>query len=162
MVSSIVMTDKNLYAIMLEHFGMKENLVRSKIKGCGFKNFKAEEWDKYILCLTGIAPCTFCHSPRKQSFDIVPHKRFGDVVCILDKMHYHLEVTEERIMYALFKKPGLSIYPKDWPPEVQASSEYIKAREAAHSMAMKECNHGNYKYCCIVCATDEVNRRMEN
>lgn len=165
----IVKSASSLFSSMQKYFGLKEKVVRAKLKACGFTAFKAEEWDKYVSCVTQIAPCPFCGAPRQYTANLVTHKRWGALCCVQNRQHYHMEVLEDILAYKLLpvemrvSKSFKDIGDHNDPEKVVRSSvEYDNARQKAHSEMMRECEHGNLRHACLICISDEVQKRMEN
>jgi hypothetical protein len=164
-------TDKNLFLIMEEFFSMKEKVVRNKVKACGYTSFKTEEWDQYLECLTGVSPCPYCHAPRKESFDIIKHRRFEPYVCVANRLHYHMEVLEDLLVFRLLPKDwkasmrslmpdGVSaLYPKDWR-ELQSDNVFIETSKQAREEMLSECKCGNLKHACLTCIANKIIERM--
>lgn len=159
----IVKSANSLFAVMLEHFDLKEKVVRAKLKECGFTSFKVEEWDQYILCLTGRPPCRYCGAPKQYNYNQVTHKRWGALGCVQDRHHYHMEIYEDLLANKILPvHMRTSLYFKDSSEDVKKTKEFEVAQAKAHEIMMEECIHGDLRHACILCISDAIFKRMEN
>ncbi len=170
-------TRANLFGVMLEHFQMKEKVVASKLKGCGFQKFDPAEWDKYIFCLTNRPPCMFCSAPTKHSDHIVINKYYGDLVCVQEKMHYHLQFHQDLIINREMKNKGMPITRNEYDvlmhihfckefglATLEFDTEKFDLFEAefvkANNFVKRECEHHDMAACCPKCFSIKVNKNF--
>jgi hypothetical protein len=101
-------TKEELFRLMLQHFQMDKNAVVARLKSCESKQkvkmpFDVAEWDNYIVCLTGKAPCRFCGAPVRKDWDMVGFYNGDGLICVENRTHYLLIFAERIVSLAAWQ-----------------------------------------------------------
>lgn len=116
-----------------EHYHMTPQDVAKKLAACKcVMPFQADQWDKYIYCLTGQTPCVYCGAPKYMS------RELHNYVCMERKTHFYMLKTELFYIHANRCTP-----------------------EEAREFFMRVCEHGELTFCCDICIQATIKKNAE-